>query len=180
MDEDLVPGRECGGCTACCSTLAIDAPELRKAAGVTCPDCVAGQGCAIYETRPPVCREWFCGWRALDWVGDAMRPDRCDVLVYMTEEALPAGYAADIGLEFSILSPAGLQAEGLVDALCRSVRMGLPTYLNVPGPPGRRGARALVNNPQAGAPTPEAMRQDIVHFYANLRWDGPTGAGDAG
>ena len=174
MDDDLVAGRDCDGCTVCCSALAIDTPELRKPAGVTCADCLPGQGCGIYETRPPVCRAWFCGWRALDWVGEAMRPDRCDVLVYMTEEALPAGYDRDIGLEFSILSPAGLQAEGLIDALCRSVRMGLPTFLNVPGhdpagPPGRRGARVLLNNPAAGAPTAEAMRHDVTHFYADLR-----------
>ena len=41
----LVPDRECGACTACCTHLAIVA--IDKLAGVTCEHCIAGAGCAI-------------------------------------------------------------------------------------------------------------------------------------
>ena len=56
-DGELVRQRECGACTACCKTLKIEAPELKKLADVLCPHCANG-GCAIYQSRPRVCQAW--------------------------------------------------------------------------------------------------------------------------
>ncbi|MFP6656312.1 MAG: hypothetical protein VCB25_11850 [Myxococcota bacterium] len=57
--------RSCGTCSLCCSVLRVD--ELHKRAG---DDCVhqldADQnpvGCAIYQTRPGICRAYQCLWR---------------------------------------------------------------------------------------------------------------------
>ena len=76
------PGKICGGCTACCSTLAVrelGLPNWTRCPHVrTPPD--AFTGCSIYATRPNSCRAWICGWRAADWADDC-RPDRCGVIV---------------------------------------------------------------------------------------------------
>lgn len=59
--------RDCTACGACCS--APDIAALQKPLGVPCGHLGAdtGQGClcAIYASRPPVCRsyapDWVCG-----------------------------------------------------------------------------------------------------------------------
>lgn len=76
-----VPGRDCGACTVCCKDLAIVQPELTKLPGILCQHCVPGQGCGIYETRFPICREYHCGWRSLDNMDDSWRPDQSGVLI---------------------------------------------------------------------------------------------------
>ena len=81
VPDDLVPRRTCGECSACCELLAIDTPELQKAQDVLCPYCIRPAGCGIYATRPPVCREWHCGWRRLPSLDCRWRPDRCGVLI---------------------------------------------------------------------------------------------------
>jgi hypothetical protein len=56
-----VPGRSCGECSLCCKLAKVD--ELDKPEGVWCRHCAPGRGgCTIYETRPPVCRNYFCSW----------------------------------------------------------------------------------------------------------------------
>jgi hypothetical protein len=75
----LVPGRECGDCTACCKLIKIDWPELRKPAGVLCHH-NTGSGCGIHASRPDGCRRWFCLWRRLDAMPEHARPDRARVM----------------------------------------------------------------------------------------------------
>lgn len=75
----LVPGRECGDCVACCRKLEIVDPELAKPANVLCKHCTK-PGCGIYDTRPSVCRSFFCLWRHDENLPDLMRPDKCGVL----------------------------------------------------------------------------------------------------
>ena len=145
MAMTLVAGRECGTCTACCVELTIDQPELQKLAGHVCPHCILGQGCTIYPTRPLVCRTWFCAWRQLDWIGDALRPDRSDVLICPTQDDLPAGYDPHLGLEVALLGPTGLQAQGLAEMLCHAIRGNIASFLCLSGGPGRGGARMLLN-----------------------------------
>jgi hypothetical protein len=83
-----VPGRECGECIACCRLPQIDAPELQKPAGVLCPHNNGG-GCGIYESRPEICRDWFCIWRRVGNLPDAARPDRCGVMFELSQPARP-------------------------------------------------------------------------------------------
>ncbi len=71
------PGKSCGDCTLCCSALEID--ELAKPAGPKCPNCV-GRGCAIYLTRPGVCREFECAWLTSRTLPPHLRPDRIGTL----------------------------------------------------------------------------------------------------
>jgi hypothetical protein len=69
-------GRECGGCTACCSVMAV--PELQKGMYRACFH-VGGHGCAIYSDRPRSCRSWSCQWRLGEIEG--ARPDESGILV---------------------------------------------------------------------------------------------------
>lgn len=63
--------RECGTCTACCSTMIV--PELNKGAHRKCQH--ANEGCVIYEQRPPTCADWDCLW-VLGHFRDRDRPDK--------------------------------------------------------------------------------------------------------
>lgn len=76
--------RECGSCTACCELLEVI--ELRKPRGMLCQHCTRGKGCAIYATRPKVCREYKCGWLARDCMPNELRPDRCGFIVDTTRD----------------------------------------------------------------------------------------------
>jgi hypothetical protein len=77
--DQLVPGRECGDCVACCKLMLIDWPELQKAPGVMCHH-NTGAGCGVHLTRPDGCRGWFCLWRRLEAMPDEARPDRARVM----------------------------------------------------------------------------------------------------
>lgn len=69
--------RTCGGCTACCSRLRIEA--LRKPQCMACPH-QEEAGCGIYEKRPHECRAFLCGW-LLGWGEEDDRPDKSGFIV---------------------------------------------------------------------------------------------------
>ncbi len=96
--------KSCGPCQACCVALKIDAPQLRKKASVPCLHLVQ-KGCGIYETRPPVCRSFLCGWRLLPALDASWRPDLSGVmLVEIPPAQLSQTYrAAGPGWVFVIL-----------------------------------------------------------------------------
>jgi hypothetical protein len=85
---NLVQGRECGGCVACCKTLEIHDPQIAKPADTLCKHC-SGHGCGIYDTRPPVCRDWYCLWRRDQNLPDHLRPDQCGVIFSIDGEDQP-------------------------------------------------------------------------------------------
>jgi hypothetical protein len=63
----------------CCKVL--DVAELRKPANLWCEHVVKGRGCAIHETRPPICRGFQCRWTYDQTLGDAWKPDRCKFIL---------------------------------------------------------------------------------------------------
>ena len=63
----------------CCTVLRIEA--LDKAELTPCPH-LCDAGCAIYATRPEACREYFCGWRALPFVGEHWFPPQSGMMVF--------------------------------------------------------------------------------------------------
>lgn len=77
-DQQLVPGRECGTCTMCCEVLRIEA--LAKPELTACPH--QQGGCTIYSDRPRACREFFCGWRALPFVGAHWYPPDSGMMIF--------------------------------------------------------------------------------------------------
>ncbi|MGZ3278970.1 MAG: hypothetical protein ACXU82_16985 [Caulobacteraceae bacterium] len=83
-----IPARGCGGCVACCQVLNIDEPDMVKPADQLCMHCT-GKGCAIYDSRPGVCRSWDCLWRRIDSMPLETRPDRLGVLFTIDRQAEP-------------------------------------------------------------------------------------------
>ncbi|HLH10880.1 MAG TPA: hypothetical protein VKV77_03250 [Methylovirgula sp.] len=79
-----IPGKACGACSLCCKILEIE--ELQKPAGPACENCVAGGGCAIYEMRPDVCRDFECLWKSDRSLSSQMRPDRVGTLLMEDED----------------------------------------------------------------------------------------------
>jgi hypothetical protein len=81
----------------CCKVLGIGADfrgaPFKKPAGQWCPHCKVGQGCAVYEERPTICRDFECLYLLGVKRGEAMfldhpelRPDRCGVCVTPTTD----------------------------------------------------------------------------------------------
>jgi len=88
-ERKLYP-RQCGGCTACCREMRIEA--LDNPAFEKCPNQVQG-GCGIYETRPDECRTWHCAWvRDDQFLSDRDRPDKGGMMFYwLPQVRLPNG-----------------------------------------------------------------------------------------
>ena len=66
----------CGECRACCYAF----PLLDKAANCWCKHATP-TGCGCYETRPAVCRDYWCGYLTGDSWPPEWRPDRSGVIV---------------------------------------------------------------------------------------------------
>lgn len=138
-DLDLVPGRNCGDCTACCTVLAVDQPDMQKRAGVTCRHCRGG--CTVYDTRPVLCRDFHCGWRQLPILDDAWRPDRSGVFVEI--EAIDGETALSLVLIGNPLKI--VRQDWFQDFVAIGVKGGVALHLGIPGPPGFQGASVPLN-----------------------------------
>jgi hypothetical protein len=70
--------KSCGGCTACCTIMSVDA--LNKETYTPCQH-ICQQGCAIYTDKPMECGVWECAWKS-GWIdGDERRrPDQLGVM----------------------------------------------------------------------------------------------------
>ncbi len=79
------PGKSCGECMMCCTALEIE--ELGKAAGPACVNCVSGGGCAIYASRPQVCRDFECEWLTRRDLPRHFRPDRIGTILMEAHDA---------------------------------------------------------------------------------------------
>jgi hypothetical protein len=166
MSEALIPNRDCGGCTVCCTHLSITSPALTKPAGVLCTYCTEGSGCGIYETRPSVCRTWHCGWRTLA-LDDSWRPDRCGILISLTQERIPSHFEKRVGLKFQFVdSLQSAQWEPFVCYIASLIENRIPVFLSVPGPDGHDSAVTFLNDGMAAAIASrnyERIAQEILH-----------------
>ena len=150
MEPGILPDRPCGSCNVCCVALTIHDPELQKAQGYRCRNAQPDSSCAIYPSRPQTCRSFNCGWRQLKWIREPLRPDRSGVLVRLHGSRSSDG-TERMGVIFMLLSRAALKADGLAETIAASVAADVPTYLNVPGPPGYTSAIARINDVMAEA-----------------------------
>ena len=143
---ELVPGRTCGTCNVCCVDLTIDDPELQKVQGYRCRNTLPDKGCAIYDTRPHACRTFYCGWRRLKWIRETLRPDNSGVLVRLQYERSAGTKTPRLGVIFTLLNNAALNAEGLAETVAAAIAANIPVYLHVPGPPGYTSSQARIND----------------------------------
>lgn len=143
----LVPGRECGECTACCVVLNIDSPEFQKPPGKPCTHLRERGGCAIHATLYPTCRAYHCGWRYIAGLGDDWRPDRSGVLIDLQHEDLPAHLPKRPGIRLMVFGPPETTlTPAVLDWMARLVAAEVPVVLAVPGPAGHFPAGALMND----------------------------------
>lgn len=161
--------RRCDVCTVCCTELKIETQEFRKPANSLCPH-LRGTGCGIYETRPPVCQQFLCGWRLFAELPDAWRPDLSGVLVMRKAPAeLPPAYrGADYGVELAITGgEAAVMRAGFADYAASLLARNIPIFLSAASP------STLLNEHVDPAISPSALRQKLVQLYGLLhaaRW----------
>lgn len=148
---DLVPGRECGGCTVCCTELHINTPGLKKLAGVRCPNLQDDRLCAVYETRPGTCSDFECGWRVMAALGDHWRPDRAGIVLIPKTRDNPPGYRANSGVQIMLLRRDALQNAELPGLIAQWVEARVPLFLTVAAPVGFIAPSAFLNAIVAGA-----------------------------
>ena len=142
-DLDPVPGRACGDCTVCCTVMAIDKADIQKEAGVTCRHCQGG-GCAIYDSRPQLCRDFHCGWRQLPILDDGWRPDRSGVFVEI--EAVDGETVLSLVLTGNPLKT--IRQPWFVDFVMTGAAGGVALHLGIPGPKGFQGASLPITTRQ--------------------------------
>jgi uncharacterized protein len=79
-ERQTAPGRSCGSCSLCCKLLRV--LELDKPANEWCDFCNPGHGgCSIYDSRPSICRGYYCGWMLSSGVGDEWYPLTCHMIL---------------------------------------------------------------------------------------------------
>ncbi len=145
----LVAGRDCGDCTVCCVVPRIDKPEIQKASGAACKNCTAG-GCAIYETRYPVCRSFYCAWRTVDIFGPEWRPDKSGVLAYVETEGIADGFDLGTGIGLMLVGNPlkTVRQRWFQDFVVTGVTNSVPLFLSLPGPRGYQAATVSLNTQQ--------------------------------
>jgi len=149
LQEQLVPGRVCGECTACCKAVTIDLPDFKKPPGVLCVHCGEKSGCRIHDTRPQVCRTWYCGWRIRGNLNDSWRPDRSSVLIALTTEEIPPAFP-QLGYTLCLIgSLKVIFDDAFVWFVTQHINIGFPLFLLVPGPPGHSGRKVFLNTEMA-------------------------------
>ncbi len=77
--DGLPTGRACGTCTMCCKLPRI--PVLNKPAGVWCEFCTPSVGCNAYDTRPQMCRDFFCRWIEDAAIPDYWKPETSKIIL---------------------------------------------------------------------------------------------------
>jgi hypothetical protein len=142
----LIPGRDCGGCTVCCVAPTIDKPEIQKLSGAACRHC-AGGGCAIYESRPPVCRSFYCAWRTVDIFDDSWRPDRSGVMPYVETEGISDDFDMSAGIGLMLVgNPLKIVRQAwFQEFVVTGVMNSIPLFLSLPGPRGYQAATVSLN-----------------------------------
>lgn len=154
-------GRDCGGCTACCEFLAIDSPTFKKQAGLLCEHCT-GHACRIYDTRPQVCRDYYCGWQQIPLLNEDWRPDKSGILLLPIEKA--AELSSRQGMEFMILGGEGaIRRPGFAEFVALLISHGTPLFMSV------AGRRALLNpslDAAVAARDIGSVRQLLLRLYA--------------
>lgn len=144
---ELVQGRKCGECSACCTVLDVDTPEFQKLPGKPCSHLCKDGGCSIHETRFPICRSYHCGWRYLPGLGEDWRPDKMGVLVDFWTGEVPAHLPGRPAISLTVF---GNRKTALTPVflyyVAQLVAAEVPVFLGMPGPAGSQHTALLLND----------------------------------
>lgn len=142
-ESHLVPGRECGECTACCVNLLIEDGDFKKPADQACDHMVEKGGCKIYAQRPSVCQDWHCAWRFMAQLGDEWRPDTSGILLRSDEQGIifqPIREAKDV-----------LTTERAIELIGGGIVQGITLSMSIPTKKGYRSYGMELNQHLAEA-----------------------------
>lgn len=89
------PGKACGSCAMCCKLFDVDWLDRPKPAGKWCHNCLPGRGCAIWQTLPEGCANYFCVWRLDPDLPDAWRPDKARFILSHAHQDAPLAVLVD-------------------------------------------------------------------------------------
>lgn len=171
---NLIPGRDCGGCTVCCVWPTINKPEIQKQSGAACRHCTSA-GCGIYQTRPPVCRSYFCAWRTVDIFGEEWRPDKSGVLAYVETEGIAEDFDLSTGIGLMLVgNPLKIvRQKYFQDFVVTGVMSSVPLFLSLPGPRGHQAATVSLNTEQMVSAIARGDVKDALEAAVKLLrgWD---------
>ena len=137
--------KSCGACSVCCKDLMFDLAGSLKLAGVMCPHCKAPDGCGIHDTRPQVCRAYFCGWHHLPSLGEEWRPEKSEILILFRNGPAPDGLVD--GIEFHLVgSRDRIFWLPLVRYVGTLIEDNDPVYLSIPGDVGYQSPWVYLND----------------------------------
>jgi hypothetical protein len=158
---EIIAGRDCGGCTVCCTVKAVASDAFVKAPGVRCEHC-AQAGCSIYPSRPDVCAGYQCGWRFLPWLPQRLRPDTAGVI--FDPIAPPAGFALAVAV-CAVADAAVFQGDEVREVIGALIRKKVAVYLSLSKDAGLLNAMVLANPILSEA----VAAQDGARLAAGLR-----------
>ena len=144
---ELVKDRQCGECLACCKVPTIRSDAFNKAPGILCQHYRFGAGCGIYETRPHPCRDFFCGWRVLEQLDEAWRPDRCGIMLTFSNDDIPTRYTKRPGMVVILGAPlAKIAWQPLLGFIGALISSETPVSISLPGPDGHAAVKSFLND----------------------------------
>jgi hypothetical protein len=156
------PPGSCGECVMCCEWLDIETEGLSKKAGALCEHCTGG-GCGIYQTRPVLCRTFFCGWRLIPQLGPDWRPDRSGVMILLVTSPPPQFTGAQTGFNFVVLGgDATILKPGFAEYVSQLVSRQVAVYLSADSP------KTLINEylaPLVAARDMAGVARMLIHIY---------------
>ncbi|HEX5280024.1 MAG TPA: hypothetical protein VFW28_08085 [Micropepsaceae bacterium] len=165
----VVNGRQCGTCTVCCKIPPIHTKELRKTANLLCRHCDEGRGCRIYETRPAVCRGFYCEWLLNPRIPATWRPERSGIFIERIArehiEAIPDGYVADYVLSVMLFRSDAVERPALGEIIADYIAGRVATFLTIPGPAGHLPAQMFLNEFLESA----VAKRDFTEMMVTLR-----------
>jgi len=144
--ELLVRARACGECQVCCITPAIDSADMQKDCNSPCQYSLKG-GCDIYETRPQVCRIFYCGWRRSRDFPEDWRPDQSGIFAILEVNKLPQYAPLAVALNLVGNPLKTVRRLDFIDFVIKNVRRNVALYLMLPGARGMLSARLQLNIP---------------------------------
>ncbi|BCA59250.1 hypothetical protein HMP06_2019 [Sphingomonas sp. HMP6] len=159
----VLPERDCGDCTVCCTVLTVNTPDFAKPAGVACVHLTDG-GCSIHAVRPHICRTWFCAWRRLASLPDEARPDRSGLLVSLAFVPEPQNCFEGVAITVRALDGSDAIASGMaatvLDSVCDQL---VPVWFS-------DGSKKMLMHPEdaiarlvlSGEPAPDELQDEVA------------------
>jgi hypothetical protein len=184
MRRELLAGRDCGACTMCCIVPAIDEPDIQKKPGTPCrhacpedrdeADTASQAGCRIYDARPAVCRDFFCGWRMMPELDENWRPDRSRVFITLERVQVPGRPDVATAMTFMLVGDVfqTARSERFITVVRKKAMESVAMYLAMPGPPGSKPLRitlppmAMLEAARRGRDHVKALLEQAVKFMS--------------